>query len=425
MARKSIYPPSVTPGIPRLGRKPEGWVETTFGEVLQVVQRRAEVADDSEYQLVNAKRSRGGVVARERLLGRQVLTKTQFLVRTDDFLISKRQIIHGACGIVPASLDGALVSNEYATLRVRDQLLLDYLRYFIHTVYFQQTCLYASVGVDVEKMIFRLGDWLKYKVHLPPVPEQRKIAAVLGAWDEAIALTERRIAAGQRRKQGLMQRLLTGQVRFPEFAQESWAQMQLGSLGHCIRGVSYSPQEDLRMNDSADTVRLLRANNIYGSRINTDDIQFVVSDRCKSTQYLNFGDIAICMASGSKEVVGKAAMFRMDDGFAYTVGAFCAIFRVPDGASGDFVGHYFQSQQYRKELAQLTAGSSINNLKPSDIEGIRFSMPANPVETAKVADVLAACDREIDLLTRKRDALQRQKRGLMQQLLTGRVRVKV
>ena len=200
MARKSIYPPSVTPGIPRLGEKPEGWVETTFGEVLQVVQRRTEVADDTEYQLVNAKRSRGGIISRERLLGRQVLTKTQFLVRTDDFLISKRQIIHGACGIVPASLDGALVSNEYATLRVKDALLLDYLRYFTHTVYFQQTCLYASVGVDVEKMIFRLGDWLKYKVHLPPISEQRKIAAILGTWDEAIALTERRIAAGQQRK---------------------------------------------------------------------------------------------------------------------------------------------------------------------------------------------------------------------------------
>jgi type I restriction enzyme S subunit len=220
MARKGIYPPSVTPGIPRLGGKPEGWVETTFGEVLQVVQRRTEVADDTEYQLVNAKRNRGGVVSRERLLGRQVLTKTQFLVRTDDFLISKRQIIHGACGIVPASLDGALVSNEYATLRVRDRLLLDFLRYYIHTVYFQQTCLHASVGVDVEKMIFRLGDWLKYVVHLPSIPEQQKIAAILGTWDEAIALTERRIAAGQQRKQGLMQRLLTGRVRFPEFVGE-------------------------------------------------------------------------------------------------------------------------------------------------------------------------------------------------------------
>ena len=54
-------------------------------------------------------------------------------------------------------------------------------------------------------------------VFVPPLPEQRKIATILGTWDEAIALTERRIAAGQQRKQGLMQRLLTGRVRFPEF----------------------------------------------------------------------------------------------------------------------------------------------------------------------------------------------------------------
>jgi hypothetical protein len=64
-------------------------------------------------------------------------------------------------------------------------------------------------GRDV-KNIFRLSDSNSGS----PFNEQRKIAAILGTWDEAIALTQRRIAAGQRRKLGLMQRLLTGQVRF-------------------------------------------------------------------------------------------------------------------------------------------------------------------------------------------------------------------
>ena len=111
MARKSIYPPSVTPGIPKLGDKPEGWIETAFGEVLQIVERKAQVDDETEYQLVTARRNRGGIVPRARLFGRDILTKTQFFIKAGDFLISKRQIIHGACGVVPPELDGALRST--------------------------------------------------------------------------------------------------------------------------------------------------------------------------------------------------------------------------------------------------------------------------------------------------------------------------
>ena len=62
MTHKSIYPPSVTPGIPKLGEKPEDWVETRFANVLQVVERKAKLQDNTEYQLVTAKRNREGIV---------------------------------------------------------------------------------------------------------------------------------------------------------------------------------------------------------------------------------------------------------------------------------------------------------------------------------------------------------------------------
>jgi type I restriction enzyme S subunit len=358
-------------------------------------------------------------------LGRDILTKTQFYIKPGDFLISKRQIIHGACGVVPPELDGALVSNEYATLRVREGLLLRFLDYLSHTVYFQQTCFQSSVGVDVEKMIFSLRGWLKYRVYLPPFEEQQRIVDILSTWDEAITLTEQLIEAKQRRKKALMQQLLTGRRRFNEFEGQPWEITRLGDLGRCIRGVSYRPREDLEAQDTDDTVRLLRANNIAEQRINLDDVQYVVSTRCKDEQYLRQGDIAICMSSGSKQLVGKAAMFRVRDPFEYTVGAFCSIYRTRAGIHSGFVNQLFQSEQYRRELHSLSAGSSINNLKPGDIESIHFYAPSNPLERARIAAILNTCDDEIALLTGKVATLQRQKKGLMQQLLTGRVRVVV
>jgi len=204
MARKGIYPDSVKPGIPKLGQKPEGWSEVCFGDVLQIVNRKAELEDDFEYQLVNAKRNRGGVVAREILTGNKILTKTQFYIKEGDFLIANRQIIHGACGVVPKELDGALVSNEYTVLHSKNGMLLDFLKYFTHTIYFQQTCFQSSVGVDVEKMIFKSREWFKYKIYLPHIAEQKKIIQILSIWDKAIDLTEKLILAKIKLKKGLM-----------------------------------------------------------------------------------------------------------------------------------------------------------------------------------------------------------------------------
>ena len=181
----------------------------TFGDVLEVVERPVDLIDDVEYQLVTAKRSRGGVVARSRLLGRDVLTKTQFQIARDDFLMSNRQIIHGGCGIVPPALDGAVVSNEYSVLRPKSKLLLEFLGYLSHSIYFQQTCFHASVGVDVEKMIFDCERWLEFKIHLPPLQEQRRIAEILSSVDEAVAATRAVIEQTRKVKQGVLERLLT------------------------------------------------------------------------------------------------------------------------------------------------------------------------------------------------------------------------
>jgi|SRR5882757_2491412 hypothetical protein len=111
----SAYPESIQAGIPKLGGTPNGWTRFSLGDLIRKVERPAKLVNTESYQLVTAKRNRGGIVAREVLRGDQIRTKTQFYVETGDFLISNRQISHGACGVVPASLNGSVVSNEYPT----------------------------------------------------------------------------------------------------------------------------------------------------------------------------------------------------------------------------------------------------------------------------------------------------------------------
>lgn len=145
----------------------------------------------------------------------------------------------------------------------------------------------------------------------------------------------------------------------------------------------------------------------------------------QESQILQQGDIVICMANGSKELVGKTAKYDIKNCYRYTVGAFCAIFRFRDGIIKNFFAYYFLTKQYFDWINIITSGSSINNLKNEDIESFKIDVPSDIEEQKAIAGVLAKADAEIDLLNQQLDVLREQKRGLMQKLLTGEIRIKV
>lgn len=235
VAKASAYPKSVQSGLPRLGACPPGWTRGPLSAHLIEELRPLNMADDEVYDLVTVKRSRGGVVLRERLKGSQIAVKSQFRLKAGDFLISKRQSVHGACGIVPPELDGTIVSNEYSVLRARPSLELNFLNCLAHSIYFQQTCFHSSIGVHVEKMIFKLDQWMKWDFDIPPAWEQRRIVEILTAWDQAITTVEGLVSNASAQKASLMRSLLGGMCRLPGFA-DKWEPTTLSTRGVFRKG---------------------------------------------------------------------------------------------------------------------------------------------------------------------------------------------
>lgn len=214
------YTNSVQSGIPKLPLAKPNWRLSSFSHHLTAAVRPAALVGHESYTLVTVRRSRGGVDKRSVLLGSQIRTPTQFYVKSGDFLISKRQIVHGACGVVPDHLDGAIVSNEYAVLNTTDDLDARFLAYLAETIYFQQTCFHSSIGVHIEKMLFNLERWLSWPCHIPPLDVQRRIVEHLDSATEEVRLAERQIELLKTEKRALMADLLTGKrrVRVPENA---------------------------------------------------------------------------------------------------------------------------------------------------------------------------------------------------------------
>lgn len=197
----------------------------------------------------------------------------------------------------------------------------------------------------------------------------------------------------------------------------------LASLGRFIRGVGYNPDEDLRARQGSDTVELLRANNVQDGRLVLEEVQHVHQRRVRSDQYLTDGDVLICAANGSKRLVGKAAQVRLPDSRELTLGAFMMGFRPnPAKVFPAYVAQQFHSNKYRYWVELLLSGSSINNLRPSAVGELKVWLP-NFEEQQRIAQALMDADELIAALERLIAKKQSIKKGMVQQLLTGRTRL--
>jgi type I restriction enzyme S subunit len=197
----------------------------------------------------------------------------------------------------------------------------------------------------------------------------------------------------------------------------------LGEIGKCLRGVSYNGVRDLHLHENEQSVRLLRSNNVQQGIIELTDLQFVDNSRVKPSQYIYSNDIVICMANGSKQLVGKAAIFKLTDTLKYTFGAFMGAFRIiAPNVSADYVFYNFLSNNYRSFIDVLLSGSSINNLKPSDIESIEIPYPTIE-EQIRIATILREMDADISTLQKNLKKAKQLKQGMMQQLFTGKIRL--
>ncbi|HIF9498096.1 TPA: restriction endonuclease subunit S [Photobacterium damselae] len=422
MVTDTKYPPSVKAGKPILDETPEGWARESLKKHLTLEQRKVKVIDEKEYDLVTVKRSRGGVVRRESLYGKQISVKSQFTLKQGDFLISKRQIVHGACGIVPAHLDGSIVSNEYSIFTAKDSFDLTYLRYLSETLYFQQTCFHSSIGVHIEKMIFKLDNWFKWDFNLPPLPEQRKIAQVLSTWDRGIATTEKLIDASKQQKKALMQQLLTGKKRLidPETGKAfkgEWETEQFDKLFDIEIGGTPSRSNETYWDDKLETnnnwlsIADLKGKFISRTKERISDLGVAKSN----VSLIPKGTIVMSF----KLTIGRRAFLNID---TYTNEAICALLiKNKDKLDNNYLYQALEIVDFEQEIDQAVKGKTLNKAK---LKRLKLLMPSVK-EQQKIASVLTAADKDIELLEAKLAHLKQEKKALMQQLLTGKRRVNI
>lgn len=232
-----------------------------------------------------------------------------------------------------------------------------------------------------------------YMIAVPPLAEQRKIAEVLGVWDEAIEKQARLIEKLALRKRGLMQRLLSAKLRLPGFS-EPWKKVKLGDVASIKTGNK----------NNEDKI----ANGQYPF--------FVRSSIVERINTYSYDGEAILIPGEGK--IGEIIHY-INGKFDYHQ----RVYKISDfsNCSGLFL-YYYLMYFFGKQAINNSVKACVDSLRLSTFTNMTIIHPPISEQTA-IAEVLTAADREIELAKEKLERLRRQKRGLMQQLLTGKKRV--
>lgn len=269
----------------------------------------------------------------------------------------------------------------------------------------------AQPGLSVEKLV-------RYKLAVPPLAEQRKIAEILGVWDEAIEKQSRLIERLELCKRGLMQRLLSGRTRLPGFT-SPWQKVKLGEIGKFDKGAGVPKEKIVSEGCKAITYGEIYTKYDY---VIKDFTSYIDSDTAQTSKQISSGAILFAGSGETLEDIGKCAAF-IDNDKAYA-GGDIIIFNPTIEVDGLVLSYILNSPIAIAQKRRYGQGHSVVHIYQKDLARIEFELPSLPEQKA-IAEVLTTADDEIATHRKKLDALRLQKRGLMQQLLTGKTRVKI
>lgn len=252
------------------------------------------------------------------------------------------------------------------------------------------------------------------KIKVPTYDEQVKIANILSIWDKAIELKEKLIEHKKEQKKGLMQKLLTGEVRLPGF-KGTWEIKRIKNISKVSRGASPRPISDPKWFDLNSKIGWVRISDVTKSKKTLFQTEQYLSDEgVKKSRLVEKGNIimSICATVGKPIVTGFNVCIH--DGFV--------VFDALKINRDYFYYALLRIENYWEKYGQTGSQMNLN----TDIVGNEKIMFPNDYDEQKaIAEVLMNADKEIELIEDELEYIKQQKKGLMQLLLTGKVRVQV
>ena len=372
--------------------------------------------DDQKYQLVTVKRRNEGIVSRGFYYGRDILVKNYYEVHSGDYLISKRQLVHGANGQVPESLDKSIVSNEYMICIGNENLTAEFLTLLSKTQKLKRDFFLSSYGVDIEKLVFDVNDWKKRSLIFPNKNEQKKISDFFIALDTLITLHQRKYDKLVAIKKSMLEKMFPREgSRFPEirFAgfTDPWEQRKLGDL------MNVTSVKRIHQSDWTDSgIRFLRARDIVAAAKGEEpsDLLYISKEKYEEYSALS-GKVAVddLLVTGVG-TIGIPYLISNSEPLYFKDGNIIW-FQNGGRISGRFFYYSFISDQIQSFIRDSAGIGTVGTYTIESGKRTPILLP-NGEEQQQIGAFLSALDALITLHQRKLEKLQAIKRSMLEKM---------
>ena len=395
---------------------PEGWFEGRVSDLVSALEAGVSVNGENrprkpyEKAVLKVSAVSYGYFDKNacKVISNEELKRARINPKAGQIIISRSNTgeLVGASAFIEKNYDYLFLPDKLWQIVPKSHSDMRWLSYILSSEKLRHALSHLATGTSGSMKNITKSELLSLKIFIPPLPEQKKIARILSTWDKAIETVERLIENSKTQKKALMQQLLTGKQRLPGF-EEKWEKTYLEDMTNITMGSS--PNSDF-YNDVGNGLPLIQGNADIKDRKSAPRIH-----TSKITKTCSKGDILLSV----RAPVGAVAISMHDACIGRGIASISEKNKLPLS----FV--YQLLIAFESKWVQLSQGSTFDAVNSKDIKKLKIAIPLSKKEQQRIAVVLSTADKETKTLQQKLNCLKQEKNALMQQLLTGKRRVKV
>lgn len=326
----------------------------------------------------------------------------------------------GELGLVAITSEVVVLNQQLHAFVCSDLVFNEYLAYWLSS----QKPYMETIASKTTIPYLNKTNCESIPVALPPLPEQRKIAAILSTWDKAISTTERLIDNSKQQKKALMQQLLTGKKRLLDDSGRPFkGEWEIIKFESVVVKTQLGTTERTKESKDSNVVPLIKMGNLTWGGFDFNKLETVPKSIVDESLALQAGDF-LFNTRNTPELVGKSAVWKgqlTEATFDNNINRITFNHAV----NTDFICFYLNHGKGKAIVNSLPAGStSVAAIYWKDLKNIKVPIPTIK-EQQKIVSVLTNAAKEIGLLQQQLADLKQEKKALMQQLLTGKRRVMI
>ena len=404
-------------------RVPDGWVLTKLKHVLSTPSKK-KVDNPQNIELLTVKLHGKGIVKSGKYPKPTTKGRPYYRRFEGELLIGRQNLHNGGLGLVNKSQAGLIASNAISSFLSKDNADMRYLHQALSSDWFQNYVDNLSSGTGQKET--SETQILEILIPLPTLSEQKKIASILTSVDEVIENIQKQIDKLQDLKKATMNELLTKGIGHTEFKDselgripKSWEVKSIEQLVNSERPVTYGIVQAGPHVESG--VPYIRVSDMKSNRLQSKDMLRTSNEIASkfARSRVQEGDIVYALRGD----IGKVLIVPKNlEGANLTQGT--ALISKSDNIDTGFLIWCFNGEEIQKQTKDLAKGSTFAEMTLGNLKRLKTVLP--PIEEqVEIASILNACERSIDKKTLKLLQTQALKKSLMQDLLTGKVRVQV